>query len=129
MPPVTPSRIRLTFRLCLPFRGRKRGALPRVLVRDLALGDLLEGHREVVLRARANERRRELVERAFAELMVVVVDLPRALGGDDHERVARVDLVEQLVDSRMDHRRMAPFEGRPRSWSLGPLGQEDEAPL
>ena len=72
---------------------------------DLALGDLFEGHRQVVLRARPDQRRRELVERALAELVVVVVDLPRALGGDDHERVARVDLVEQLIDAGMDHGR------------------------
>ena len=76
-----------------------------VVVRDLALGDLFEGERQVVLRARLDERRRELVERALAELVVVVVDLPRALGGDDHQRVARVDLVEELVDAWMDHRR------------------------
>src|SRR5439155_21582995 len=79
--------------------------LLRVLVDDLALGGLLEGHRQVVLRAGLDQRRGELVERPLAELMVVVVDLPRALGGDDHERVARVDLVQQLVDAGMDHGR------------------------
>src|SRR5215813_15351725 len=95
MPPVTPSRTRLTAALC--------PGLPAVVVRDLALGDLLEGKRQVVLRAGLDERRRELVEGALAELVVVVVDLPRALGGDDHERVARVDLVHQLVDAWMNH--------------------------
>src|SRR3954447_17135664 len=50
-----------------------------VLVDDLALGGLLEGHRQVVLRARLDQRRRELVERPLTELVVVVVDLPRAL--------------------------------------------------
>src|SRR5215831_13872369 len=97
MPPVTPNRTRLTAALC--------PGLPAVVVRDLGLGDLLESKRQVVLRARLDERRRELVERALAELVVVVVDLPRALGGHDHERVARVDLVEELVDAGMDHRR------------------------
>src|SRR5262245_40129846 len=76
-----------------------------VVVRDLALGDLFEGKRQVVLRARLDQRRREFVERALTELVVVVVDLPRALGGDDHEGVARVDLVEELIDAWMDHRR------------------------
>src|ERR1700688_2516155 len=33
-----------------------------VVVGDLALGDLFEGHGQVVLRARADQRRRELVE-------------------------------------------------------------------
>src|SRR5579862_9585689 len=80
-------------------------ALPAVLVRDLALGDLFEGERQVVLRARLDKRRGELVEGALPELVVVVVDLSRALGGDDHQRVAGVDLVEELVDAGMDHRR------------------------
>ena len=59
---------------------------------DLALCDLLEGDRQVVLRARLHERRREVVERALAELVVVVVDLARALRGDDDQRVARAGL-------------------------------------
>src|SRR3954451_18140269 len=75
----------------------------RVLVDDLALGSLLQGHRQVVLRARLDQRRRELVERALTELVVVVVDLPRALGGDDDQCVARVDLVHELVDAGVDH--------------------------
>src|SRR5215210_327038 len=79
-----------------------------VVVLDLALGDLLQGHGQVVLRARLDERRRGLFEaHALAELVVVVVDLPRALGGDDDQRVARVDTtgvrVQQFVDARMDH--------------------------
>src|SRR5205085_7885830 len=84
-----------------PFTGVR--ALVAVLVPELALGDLLQGHRQVVLRARLDERRRGLVERALAEHVVLVVDLPRALGGDDHERVARVHVLEQLVDAGMDH--------------------------
>src|SRR2546423_12874911 len=74
-----------------------------VLVAELALGDLLERHREVVLRARLHERRWEVVERALAELVVVVVDLASPLRGDDDQRVARVDVVEELIDTRMDH--------------------------
>src|SRR5262249_18573540 len=85
--------------------GRRRALALRVLVDDLALGGLLEGHRQVVLRARLDQRRRELVERPLTELVVVVVDLPRALGGDDDQRVARVDLVHQFVDAGMNHGR------------------------
>src|SRR5581483_11723880 len=109
MPPVTPSSTRAMPEPCLLLR--RRG----VLVDDLALGGLLERHRQVVLRARLDQRRRELVERPLTELVVVVVDLPRALGGDDHERVARVDLVHQFVDAGMDHGRAmvaAPFNSR-----------------
>src|SRR6059058_371831 len=90
-------------------RRRRERALAPVLVAQLALGDLLQGHGQVVLRARLDERRRRLVERALAEHVVVVVDLARALGGDDHERVARVHVLEQLVDAGMDHgRAMVP---------------------
>src|SRR5437764_15357139 len=95
MPPVTPRST----------RAMSPGLRRPVVVLDLALGRFLEGHRQVVLRARLDERR-QLVERALAELVVVVVDLARALGSDDHERVARVDVVEQLVDSGMDHGRL-----------------------
>src|SRR5215212_2396723 len=78
---------------------------PLLLVRvlDLALGGLFERHRQVVLRARLDERGQELVESAFAELVVVVVDLPGALRGHDDEGVARVHVVEQFVDAGMDH--------------------------
>ena len=118
MPPVTPSRMRATAPLCPrrrpARRPRREGSSLAVVVLDLALGDLLQGHGQVVLRARLDERRRGLFEaHALAELVVVVVDLPRALGGDDHERVARVDPtvvgVEQFVDAWMDHgRAMVP---------------------
>src|SRR5262249_49809204 len=78
--------------------------LLRVGVLELALGDFLEGHRQVVLRARLDERRRRLLEAdAFAELVVVVVDLAGSLGSDDHECVTRIDVVEELIDAGMDH--------------------------
>src|SRR4051794_27274707 len=96
MPPVTPSRIRLMPEVC---------RLPLVLVDDLALGDFFEGHRQIILRARLDQRRRELVERPLTELVVVVVDLARALGRDDHEGVARVDLIHEFIDAGMDHGR------------------------
>src|SRR5919198_6540275 len=103
MPPLTPTRTRATGEFCL-----WSAALLRVGVLDLALGDFLEGHRQVVLRPGLDQRRRDL-ERPLAELVVVVVDLPRALGGDYHERVARVHVLEQVVDLRVDHgREMVP---------------------
>src|ERR687887_1002107 len=101
MPPETPSSSRAT------------GSPLPVLVLDLARGHLLERDREVVLRSRLDHRRRELVERPLAEVMVVGVDLAGALGGDDHRGVVRVDLVEELVDTWLDH---APeSSGRPRA--------------
>src|SRR4029077_4138303 len=100
IPPLTPSRTR---RFPAPASAKPTPSLlggsvePTPLtevdlllgvrVDDLALGSLLEGHRQVVLRARLDQRRRKLVERPLTELVVVVVDLPRALGGDDHECV------------------------------------------
>src|SRR2546421_4186335 len=87
-------------------RRRRERASVSVLVPQLALGDLFEGHREVVLRARLDERRREVVERPLAELVVVVVDLASALRCDDDQRVARVEVLEELVYARMDHGRV-----------------------
>src|SRR5260221_13224186 len=81
------------------------GRLALVRVLDLALGDFLEGHGQVVLRAGLDERRK-LVEGALTELVVVVVDLASTLRSHDDQRVARVDLVEQLIDARMDHGRL-----------------------
>src|SRR5918997_1381055 len=74
-----------------------------VLVLDLARGDFLERDRQVVLGRGLDHRRRELVERPLAEVVVVAVDLTRALGGDEHGRVVGVDLLEELVEARRDH--------------------------
>src|SRR3954454_25137877 len=96
MPPVTPRSTRaMRPPLCLAL-------LVRVL--EFALGDLFEGHRQVILRPRLDQRRWKVVERALAELVVVVVDLSRALGGDDHERIARVHVLGQFIYAGMDHR-------------------------
>src|SRR5436309_11824476 len=90
-----------------------------VRIFDLALGGLFEGHGQVVLRAGLDEGR-ELVERAFTELVVVVVDLPGTLRDDDDQCVARVDVVEQLIDSWMDHGRlMVPVVSNSR-WTMPP---------
>src|SRR5512132_1671215 len=92
MPPVTPTSTRAT-----------GASLPLVLVLDLALGNLFEGDREVVLRAGLHERRREVLEGAFAELVVVVVDLAGALRRNEHEAVAVGNVGQQVVYARMDH--------------------------
>src|SRR5262245_61946211 len=84
-------------------QGATALAAARVVVLELALGDLFQGHGQVVLRAGLDERRRVVVEGALSELVVVVVDLPSALRRDDHQRVAGVDTLEQLVDAGMDH--------------------------
>src|SRR3954451_15404714 len=92
MPPVTPSRTLAILAYLLP-----------VLVPELAVRDLFERDGEVVLRGRLDHRGRELVERPLAEVVVIGVDLTRALGGDDHTRVVGVDLLHELVDARADH--------------------------
>src|SRR3954470_24466843 len=76
---------------------------PAVAVLDLAGGDLLEGGLEGVLRLGVHHRGRILVEGPLTEVVVVRVDLTRALGSDDHARVVRVDAVQQLVQAGLDH--------------------------
>src|SRR5436190_21820678 len=97
MPPLTPRRMRA---MRAPWRRRRAAPALAVVVLDLARGDFLERDRQVVLGAGFDHRRRELVERALAEVVVVAVDLPGALGGDDDGRVVRVHVLQQLVDSR-----------------------------
>src|ERR687895_2594323 len=121
IPPDTPSRIRATLTASLA-----------VAVLDLAPGDLLEGDLEVVLRARLHHRRRVLVEGALAEVVVVGVDLPGPLGGDEDAGVVGVHLVEQHVETWLDHGEdmvaassVSSCRARPRSsfttrWSNSP---------
>src|SRR2546423_12016279 len=114
MPPVTPRRTRAMPQFCPFVQGREGSGLLRVLVRELAVRDFYEGHGQVVLRPRFDQGRRGLLEAdAFAQLVVIVVDLPSSLRRDDHEGVARVDVVEQLVDAGMDHGRLMV----PAAWS------------
>src|SRR4051794_13466635 len=77
--------------------------LPPVAVLDLVGCDLLEGDLQVVLRLGLHHRGRVLVERPLTEVVVVRVDLAGPLGRDDHARVVRVDLVEQLVEAGLYH--------------------------
>src|SRR5687767_8780480 len=123
IPPVIPRRMQAMAALCLCRRCESprrecdlanqpptSSTLLLVGVLDLVLGDFLQGHGQVVLRARLDERRRGFLEaHALTELVVIVVDLPRPLRRHDHERVARVDAavrgVEELIDAGVDHGR------------------------
>src|SRR5919108_2704377 len=95
MPPLTPRRRRAMD----AGAGSVVAWLGAVAVLDLAARDLLEGDRQVVLGARVHHRRRELLERALAEVVVVRVDLAGALGGHDHARIRRIDILEQAIDA------------------------------
>src|SRR6478672_4094190 len=83
----------------------RKGCL-RLRVRELehALRGFLEGHGQIVLRAALDERRQVVAERTLTELVVVVVDLPGALCRHDHKGVARVNVFQQVVEARLDHR-------------------------
>src|SRR4051812_25078427 len=94
IPPVTPRRI---LAMAAPY------PLPAVAVLDLVGCDLLEGDLQVVLGVRLDHRRRVLVERPLAEVVVVRVDLAGSLRGHDDRRVVRVDLREQRVEAWLDH--------------------------
>src|SRR3954452_10407631 len=94
-----------------------RRLLLGVIVFQHALANFLEGHGEVVLRPALDEGRQVVAEGAFAELVVVIVDLPGTLRRHDHERVARVHVLQQVVDTGFDHRRgmVAVAPSRPRT--------------
>src|SRR3954451_16620242 len=77
-------------------------ALP-ITVGDLAGRDFLERDRQVVLRGGVDHRRRELLEGALTQIVVVRVDLPGTLGGHDHARIRGVDMLEQAVYAGRNH--------------------------
>src|SRR5438876_9052074 len=60
------KRARPAFTILARFIRAYPGELSLVLVLDLALGDFLHGHGQVILRARLDERRREVLEGALA---------------------------------------------------------------
>src|SRR6185503_5740270 len=99
MPPLTPSKILATVFLRSP-----RPALEAVPRLDLALRDLLQCDRQVVLRRGLDHRRGKLLENSLAERVVVVVDLPRPLRRHDHRSVVRIDVVQQAVNARINQR-------------------------
>src|SRR4051812_48963364 len=77
-------------------------ALP-IPVSHLARRHLFEGDGQVVLGDGVDHRRWELLEGPLAEVVVVAVDLSRALGGDDHAGVGGIDVFEKAVNARRDH--------------------------
>src|SRR5436190_13701542 len=81
----------------------RQTSLGAVSVGELAGRDLLERDLQVVLRTGLDHRRRVLVERSLAEVVVVRVDLAGALGGHEDDRVMRVDSLEKCVQSWLDH--------------------------
>src|SRR4051794_30908023 len=72
---------------------------------DLVAREFLESDLQVVLRTRLDHRRRVLIERTLAEVVVVRVDLAGALGGCEHYCVVRVvfSALEKGVQSGLDH--------------------------
>src|SRR5580658_8207873 len=112
IPPLTPRSTRAT-------------PLLPVVELQLALGDFLEGDREVVLRTRVDHRWRELVERPLTEIVVIRVDLTGALGGHDHARVVGVHVLDELVDAGRDQEFLRPsrFGGQTRVATGGGEGQ------
>src|SRR5258708_693510 len=78
MPPLTPSS---SLGTRAPASSRRAAGRLAVVVLQLPGGDFLERDREVVLRRRIDHRRRKLVERALAEVVVVGGDLACALRG------------------------------------------------
>src|SRR5690606_32191724 len=65
---------------------------------DLALGDLLEGDRQRLVRV-GHDQRRDVLAEALAELAVVLVDLAGALGGEVDEVELGVHGVHEVVDA------------------------------
>ena len=63
--------------------------------------DLAHRDRQRLLLQAGLDQRADIFEDAVAELVVVVVDLARALGGVDDQRVLAGRAVEQLVDGRI----------------------------
>ena len=98
MPPATPTMIRFGPHSSTPAArcySPALGVLEQVGV-DLAHRD----RQRLLLQARLDQRA-DVFEDAVAELVVVVVDLTRALGGVDDQRVLARRTVQQLVDGRV----------------------------
>src|SRR5688572_2390929 len=70
---------------------------------ELVLVDLVEGDRERLVVDGGVDQRADVVEqRPLVEVGVVVVDLTRALRGEDDQGVLGLHLGEELVDGRVD---------------------------
>src|SRR6266540_1388901 len=80
-----------------------RGDLGRTLPVQLALAQLLHGHRERLAVGTGVDHGRDELADALTELGVIAVDLPGAPGGQDDQGVLGVDPGEQVVDPGFDH--------------------------
>src|SRR2546428_2216350 len=105
MPPDTPSNT--------PRLWRTEGLLVfeflASLVVDLPLCDLFESDRQRLVRQTAAlDQGRDELRATLAELAGIGVYLSRALGGQDHERVLRVDGGHQVVGLWVDHQEHPP---------------------
>src|SRR5215813_2161205 len=90
MPPATPSTTRGA-------AAGRMSALDRLRGQQAAV-DLAQRDRERLLLRRGLHQRADVLQQALAELAVVGVDLAGTLGGEDHQRVLGLGLVQQLVD-------------------------------
>src|SRR3954469_24974752 len=70
-------------------------------VGEQALVDLAQRDREGLLLRGGVDQRADVLQETLGELAVVGVDLPRALGGEDHQTVLAAGALEQLVDRRV----------------------------
>src|SRR6476659_2056658 len=97
---------------------------------DLPACDFLHRHREVVLRAGLDQRGRSFLEaHALAELVVIVVDLAGALGCHEDERITRAaDLIEQVVETWVDHRRETVPVAQPEDPPMRIVGRAKAPP-
>src|SRR3954470_17413062 len=97
MPPPTPSTTRGRRSACADVSVTSAPSLAFGVLEQAGV-DLAQRDRERLLARARLHQRTDVLEQAFAELRVVVVDLPGALGRVDHQGVLRADLVEQVVD-------------------------------
>src|SRR5215207_11266393 len=85
----------------VPADQRAAGSVLAGGVGQQTLVDLAQGDREGLLLRSGVDQRADVLQQALGELAVVGVDLPRALGGEDHQAVLAAGALEQLVDRRV----------------------------
>src|SRR5213592_3345995 len=98
MPPATPTMI------CLRSLTREPWLLALSMLEQV-LVDLAHGDGQRLFLQAGLDQRTDVFEDAVAQLVVVVVDLARPLGGVDHQRVLARRAAQQLVDGRVGNAR------------------------
>src|SRR5690606_23588563 len=73
--------------------------------------DLAKRYRQRLLVQTRLDQRPDVFEDAVAELVVVVVDLPGALGGEDDQRVLARHPFEKFVDGRIGEAQRGVVDG------------------